>query len=47
MPYPFNGRVPWIRSRRTKVADGQALEPDWQPGRGERAWIFVDEIVIE
>ncbi len=21
--------------------------PAWHPGRGERAWIFVDEIVVE
>jgi hypothetical protein len=20
--------------------------PDWHPGKGEKAWIFVDEIIV-
>jgi len=21
--------------------------PDWHPGAGEKAWIFVDEVIVE
>jgi len=24
-----------------------AVVPDWHPARGRKAWLFVDEIVVE
>ncbi len=40
--------VPHMKGRYIKVlAKNLGVCPDWHPGRGGKAWIFVDEITVE
>jgi hexosaminidase len=44
----FSLDVKGVKTRYVKViAKNVGLCPDWHPGRGDKAWIFADEIVIE
>ena len=38
-----NVEARWVRV----TARSYGTIPDWHPGQGEQAWIFVDEILIE
>jgi len=29
------------------LAKNRAICPDWHPGAGERAWVFIDEVLVE
>jgi hexosaminidase len=45
-PYALDGTD--IRARYVRVmAKTIGLCPDWHPGKGERSWLFIDEIVVE
>jgi hexosaminidase len=39
---------PWIETRYIKiVAENIGACPEWHPGKGQKAWMFVDEIIVE
>jgi hypothetical protein len=40
---PFQGETRYVRVK----AESVKTCPDWHPGAGEKAWLFVDEIIIE
>jgi arylsulfatase len=43
----FASATPNTRTRFVRIRAGSTGTcPDWHPGRGEKAWLFVDEIVI-
>jgi hypothetical protein len=39
--------IPGLEARFVRVHARPQVLPEWHPGAGEGAWIFVDEIVIE
>jgi hexosaminidase len=58
IPFPSGHREPSIRELTQNVSDVKARFvriyaknvgacPEWHPGRGDKAWLFVDEIVVE
>jgi hexosaminidase len=37
-----------VKARYVRVyAKNVGICPDWHPGKGDKAWLFVDEIVVE
>lgn len=43
----FNLKTNGINYRYLKVKADKVICPDWHPGAGNNAWLFVDEIIIE
>jgi hypothetical protein len=42
-PKPESMTVRYIRI----VAKNRGVCPKWHPGKGDRAWLFADEVVVE
>ena len=44
----FHVKIPAQKVRYIKIhAQNRKMCPDWHPGAGSKAWIFIDEIVVK